>query len=127
MYRQNVLLTLLAVIIFAIAIAVGLSLFAEQERQRKEETKTVSVTTVHEQKPEQPKVVPYYRCYDFGLPAGKVVGYSPSNDFIASLSIEEGMKLPDIFIHIRQDDGSVRVEKVTYQTWLKLGEGDILK
>jgi len=124
MYSQNVLLTLLGVIIFAIAVAVGLSMFAEQEKQRKEEeTKTVSVTAAQEQKP---NVVAHYRCFDFGLPAGTVVRFSPSDETLSALSEDEARR-KDIYIHIQREDGSIIVEKCTYETWIKLCIGDILK
>jgi hypothetical protein len=125
--NQKYLLVILSIIIVGIAIAVGLSMFAEQEKLDKEakdkEDKAATVTVVQEQKP---RVIAYYRCFDFGLPAGTVIRFSPSDNSLDALSEDEARK-KDIYIHIQQDDGSIRVEKCTYETWIKLCIGDILK
>jgi hypothetical protein len=75
-----------------------------------------------------PRPEAYYSAADFGLPAGRVIEYSPMHDYLNNLSTEEGMKVPDIYIHIQPPgDGPIRVQKITYQVWLQLGKDAILK
>ena len=82
--------------------------------------------------PEANKTIPkpeaYYSAADFGLPAGRVIDYSPTHDYLNNCSTEDGMKIPDIYIHIQPPgDGPIRVQKITYQVWLQLGKDAILK
>ncbi|MFA5152335.1 MAG: hypothetical protein WC554_07250 [Clostridia bacterium] len=123
--NQQTMLGMLCIIIFSIVVAIGIAIFEEQNKQDKTiiEQKSISVAI-----PQQPqlKVIAHYRCFDFGLPSGTVVRFSPSDDVLDALSEDEARK-KDIYIHILQDNGDIRVEKCTYETWIKLCIGDILK
>lgn len=82
-----------------------------------------------EVKPEEPKVEEqpkYYLAAEYGLPAGKVIRYSPSSDFIADHS-DGGTVNEQIYVHIQFEDGHVSTYPVEYKTWLVLREPAILK
>ena len=70
--------------------------------------------------------VGYYYASDFGLVPGKVIRWMPNDDEV----IEAGFERDDdyeVYIHILQSDGSVKVMKSTKYAWRNLYTGDVLR
>ena len=65
------------------------------------------------------KVINYYGS-DFGLPSGKVIRFSPVDDYIT-----ENQDC-DIFIHMEDDLGVRKVYPVDYNTWLIIPRNSVL-
>lgn len=74
----------------------------------------------------KPKVTPvkkearFYYATDFNLVPGTVVDFSPNSEWISSNS-EGGIVNEQIYIHIKDETGGVRVFPIDYKTWLVLG------
>lgn len=84
-----------------------------------------SVQQFQQKKPEVTSVkkeIQFYYASDFNLPTGKVVCFSPNSDWINDNS-ENGIVSEQIYIHIEDENGGIRVFPVDYKTWLALGSG----
>jgi hypothetical protein len=70
----------------------------------------------------------YYYASDFDLPPGKVVGFSPKDEMIDNFQ-SKGGDTPDeqIYIHILDKNGVIKVYECSYKAWLTIYEGSILK
>ena len=68
----------------------------------------------------------FYNASDFKLVPGKIIKWAPSDDAV----IDEGFKTDKFFkcwVHLQQEDGSVKVMEVDEFAWRNLYTGDILK
>ena len=75
---------------------------------------------------ETTKRLTFYNASDFKLVPGKIIKWAPSDDAV----IEEGFKTDKFFkcwVHLQQEDGSVKVMEVDEFAWRNLYTGDILK
>lgn len=71
-------------------------------------------------------VIKFYKASDFGLYAtGTVVGFEPPDEFVNS-QLEAGKQV-DLYIHIQDTTGYVRVIKINHETWQNLHTGDVLR
>ena len=68
----------------------------------------------------------YYLASEFGLVPGIVVDWSPQDDDYIQQQLDAGKPLK-IYIHIRQDDGAIRVLECDERTWHNIHTNDILK
>lgn len=90
-----------------------------QKPQQVTQAEIVSVDTV-----EVKKVVSYYKASDWNLPKGSIVNFAPTNESVERAHAD-GEQI-DIFIHIKQEDGSIIVKPIDYDAWLNLPQGAIL-
>lgn len=65
----------------------------------------------------------YYSALELELPVGKVVKFAPSTDEAIELNFEVGDR---VYIHILQEDGSIKIVECNEKNWINLYAGDIL-
>jgi hypothetical protein len=69
-----------------------------------------------------------YSSLEYGLPSGKVLDFSPTDEVIQEWKVVSGEEPPfDIYIHIKDDNGVRTVHKTNYKTWLTITEGSFLQ
>lgn len=71
----------------------------------------------------------YYYAADYGLPEGRVTDFSPSDEYIKEWRGKELNEDPpfQIYIHILDNNGVTIVKECSYEAWLTIYEGAILK
>lgn len=68
------------------------------------------------------------KCYlasDFGLVPGVIVRWAPSDETLNA--VPEGQTYPDIWVHVLQPNGIVKIIKTDEVVWKNLYTGDTLK
>ena len=68
-----------------------------------------------------------YSSLEYGLPSGKVVDFSPTDEVIQEWKVSGEEPPFDIYIHIKDDNGVRTVHKTNYKTWLTITEGSFLQ
>jgi hypothetical protein len=68
----------------------------------------------------------HYIAADFGLVPGIVVNWSPQDDDYIQEQLDAKNQI-HIYIHIKQDDGAIKVIECDERTWHNIHTNDILK
>ncbi len=76
--------------------------------------------------PEPVEAEPFYSASDLKLPAGEVLQFAPSDETIDEASANGVCSIP-IYIHIQDKDGKIHIEKTTYEVWLNIQTGTVLR
>ena len=102
----------------------------ELEYRQKQINDSVAAIVVEPEVAEVKEVIPkrptFYNASDFKLVPGTIIKWAPNDDD----KIEEGFKTDKFFkcwVHLQQEDGSVKVMEVDEFAWRNLYTGDVLK
>lgn len=103
---------------------------SKEELERRELARQDSIKTVADSaKTKSVKAPAYYSASDFGLVPGKIIRWT-AGDGIADdqiLDAEKEGKTFTIYVHIQQEDGTIKVMQASTYAWDNLYEGDMLK